>query len=89
MLIPDQLRCGLSVDFVVFFFGLISSQTCVFGALVGQRRYVSSQRPLCVYDEVRGWKSDLSRQQICFFSLQTSGKQAISRGDSERQWQSL
>lgn len=89
MLIPNQLRCDLSVDFVVVFFGLISSQTCFFGALVGQRRYVSSQRPLCVYDEVRGWKSDLSRQQICFFSLQTSGKQAISRGDSERQWQSL
>lgn len=81
--------CDLLVDLFAFFFGLISSQTCVFIALLGQRRYVSKQWPLCVYDEVRGWKGDLSRQQICFFSLQTSSKQAINRGDSERQRQSL
>lgn len=86
MLIPEQLSCDLLVDLFVFFW---PHQFTNFIALVGQRRYMNSQRPLCVYDEVRGWKGDLSRQQICFFSLQTSSKQAINRGDSERPWQSL
>ncbi len=50
---------------------------------------VSSQWALCVYDEGRGWKGDLGRRQVCFFSVQTSSRQAINRGDREKQWQSL
>lgn len=49
----------------------------------------SGQWALCVYDEGRGWKGDLGRQQVCFFSEQTSSRQAINRGDREKQWQLL
>ncbi len=49
----------------------------------------SSQWALCVYDEGRGWKGDLGRQQVCFFSVQTSSRQAINRGDREKQWRAL
>lgn len=48
-----------------------------------------SQWALCVYDEGRGWKGDLGRQQVCFFSVQTSSRQAINRGDREKQWRAL
>ena len=34
-------------------------------------------------------KGDLGRQQVCFFSVRTSSRQAINRGDREKQWQSL
>lgn len=39
---------------------------------LGEGVCAGSQWALCVYDEGRGWKGDLGRQQVCFFSAQAS-----------------
>lgn len=58
---------------------------------VGQRRCLcwGPMGSLCLWWGERGWRGDLGRQQACFFSVQTSSRQAINRGDREKQWQSL
>lgn len=45
------------------------------------------QWALCVSDEGEDGKGIWVDRRACFFSLQTSGRQAINRGDREKQWQ--
>lgn len=73
-----------------FFWSCVCTELLIYSeGSVREGVCAGSQWALCVYDEGRGWKGDLGRQQVCFFSLRTSSRQAINRGDREKQWQSL
>lgn len=63
---------------------MIYSQGSVSGAVCS-----NGQWALCIFDEGRGWKGDLGRQQVCFFSAPTSALQAINRGGKKKQRQQL
>lgn len=58
---------------------------------LGQRRCLCHwpMGSLCLRWGRKGWKGDLGRQQVCFFSVQTSSRQAINRGDGEKRRRSL